>query len=347
MVNSQRNGTIQSYMRMLASPFHREFACRYPDETIVPTSLAHFLGTQTYTVSSTANVYTNLSVNLSAGTGSILNPTGFTAGALVAPVTTTYGSPQTTFGNFCGSNRTLACGLRVRVVGLPTSTFLPAGTLYFLQIEPLTSEGNSAAYVNAVSGEQQAINAVLAGKGFSVTVQELVNTDGVHIPFLPRGPGSFTFGDYNSADTSTGQLTAEPILLCVGYGLQAGEVLKFDYTHHEEYVPIPGAAGLTSPEVSAPDVMARDAIHQGAAKLNQVIAGATTLHQLNPLLALSSSLPGTSSMATARAPSYLTAVKSVVADFLGGAAGQLAHDFGGSMASRIGSGMRFMPLRKL
>jgi len=86
-------------------------------------------------------------------------------------------------------------GIRTRLVGLPTSTFLPSGTLYFLRIQ----EAELSATLAALDvSETAAIQAVTAGKGFSMTVNELSKLDGVILPFLPQGPMSFVFSDNNS-----------------------------------------------------------------------------------------------------------------------------------------------------
>jgi len=69
-----------------------------------------------------------------------------------------------------------------------------------------------------------------------MTVNELSKLDGVILPFLPQGPMSFVFSDKDSlpaaaAGTSVSGSTvvsANPVLLIVGYGLEAGLKLRFD-----------------------------------------------------------------------------------------------------------------------
>jgi len=270
---------------MILDPLAKEKGCRYPDETIVPTALSHLTATTTYVVSSAGTVSTFLRWKVTDYAATTV-PTIQFPGALTgvpAPTFGDYGAPQAAWIALDAVDRTLAMGIRVRLVGLPTSTFLPSGTLYFLQVQE--AEQNAVVNALALVGESAAIQAVTAGKGFSMTVNELSKLDGVTSPFLPQGPMSFVFSDKNSSSAAIAGnptagfpsqvVSANPVILVVGYGLEAGMQLRFDYAHHVEYIPTIQAAGLVATAVEPPSATAREGIARASALVQDRLAGAT------------------------------------------------------------------------
>jgi hypothetical protein len=274
---------------MLLDPFSREAACRYPDETIVATGLTHLTTSDTFTADPTGTVQTFLRWKVTdfAATAvpTVSLPTPFGAPVRYAD----YGSPQASWLALDSIDRTLAMGIKARVVALPTSTFLPSGTLYFLQVQE--AELNST-FVALAAGEAAAIQAVTAGKGFSMTVNELSKMDGVVLPFLPQGPMSFVFSDRNSIPAATAGtvagtssvVSANPIIVVVGYGLESGLKILFDYAHHVEYVPTTAAAGLIATAVEPPSAAAREGIAKASAIVQSHISGSTSGKEVAPLL---------------------------------------------------------------
>lgn len=311
---------VSKYASMMLNPFQKENACRYPDETIVATGMVHLSRSLTTPVTPaqpgdmTANIYTALSVK------AISNLVSFPAGAEIpftisepqmvhpgsSPSLTfsaaTYGAQQTAWqatgtpGAYTALNaidRTLACGIRVSLTGLPTSTFMPSGTLYFLQLQ----EYEFAATVQSLSNEASAVAAVTAGKGFSCTVNELSQIGSIAIPYLPQGPMSFNFTDNHSytafgsgqnlgsvANMPSSSVSALPRLVVMGYGLQVGVELRFEYSHHIEYVPVPSAAGLILTAIEPPSVDARQGIARAAQIVQSTITGRTTAKEVAPVV---------------------------------------------------------------
>lgn len=178
---------VTDYSRMLLDPFSVSKGHRYPDETIVPTALVNLRRSDTYTVGAGGTVGTALHWKLRTATGGVyvgtVAPPGtsFSAGE-AAGVVSDYGTAQSSWSALTTVDRTLACGVRVRLVGLPTSTFLPSGTLYFLQIQSLEYTGAT------FDTEAECIQAVTARRGFSITANELSKMDGAIAPYLPQGP---------------------------------------------------------------------------------------------------------------------------------------------------------------
>lgn len=281
---------------MVIDPLDKGKAERYPDETIVPTGLVHFTSSTTYVVPEGS---TTLSTALrwkcaqdevgGPNTAPIYPVTDISHGPLGVGNDdwTDYGTPQQTWIQINAVDRTLATGIRLRVVGLPTATFLPSGTLYFLQVQ-------NRELWSAYSTESICIQAVTAGKGFSMTLNELSKSDGVTLPYLPQGPMSFVFSD-NSAEAAVlaGRLvggvnstvvSANGALIVVGFGLQAGTTVRVDYAHHIEYIPRPQAAGLIETKVELPSSAARDAISRGVQLVQEHLAGSTALGKVAPVV---------------------------------------------------------------
>lgn len=273
---------VSPYLAMLADPFPKENVARYPDETIVPTALVHLTTSSVYAIAGDATFFTALSwkaTTVADGKGVIIpvQPLATVAGGY------DYGAPQTSWEAVSSIDRTLACAARVRLVGLPPNTFLPSGTIYFLQVQ----QNEFASLLTSLQtyGEGTAIQAVTAGKGFSCTTNEMSKTDGVHISHLPQGPMSFVFSNTGNIvageDAPSSNLSSNGVLMVVGFGLNPLQELRFDYVHHVEYVPRFAASGLIATRVEPPSAPARDAIAKGSALLQQSRAGATNLGE-NP-----------------------------------------------------------------
>lgn len=318
---------LSNYMEMILDP-HRstENAVRYPDETIVPTGLVSLQDSITYTVPAeevgTVGTFRTLlrwkviddDVASSYSENPILSPipigaTSHTGG------TRTY-TQQSNWLPLSAVDRTLACGIRLRMVGLPTSTFMPSGTVYFLQYQNVELSDFNAGLIT--DGESYARAAVAAKKGFSCTINELSKTEGVTVPYLPQGPMSFVFSDSNTAASaiagivgagvSSTVVSANGGVMVVGFGLQPGSILRFDYGHVIEYVPRAKAAGLIQTAVQPPSSAMRDSISHGAAMVQQTISGATSLSSIAKVVA------GGAMQAAA------AVAKSVVASVPGGSA---------------------------
>lgn len=297
-VASGRAGAIGSsispYLSMVIDPMSKEKGVRYPDETIVPTGMVHLASSTSFTIPEDYPVpglkgsfWTGLrwkcdvdDTTTTANTAPILGPQG--VGEPI--VFSDYGAPQKTWADLSAVDRSLALGLRVRVVALPTATYLPSGTLYFLQIQANESFLDFAT-------EAGCIQAVTAGKGFSMTVNELSKCDGVTLPYLPQGPMSFVFSDTNAEapvlagvpvfGTSPTVVSANGSIAVFGFGLQTGITLRVDYAHHIEYIPRVKAAGLVATKVEPPSAPARDAISRGAQLVQQSLAGSTSLGKVS------------------------------------------------------------------
>jgi len=281
-------GEVAPYLAMVMDPMAKDKASRYPDETIIPTGMVHLASQNTYTVptgSSTVMTALRWKCDLdndasAANTSPIIVAQPITTGPVLS--LTDYGNPQKTWAALSSIDRTLACGIRVRVVALPPATYLPSGTLYFIQMQSMEPLATFAL-------ESACIQAVTAGKGFSVTVNELSKTDGITLPYLPQGPMSFVFSDTNAeapvlagggnalpgGSLPSTVVSANGSIGVFGYGLQEAMSLRFDYAHHIEYIPLAGAAGLVQTKVEPPSSQARDAISRGAQVIQQSLAGAT------------------------------------------------------------------------
>lgn len=297
---------LTSYMEMILDP-HRsaEDACRYPDETIVPTALVSLQDSITYSVPATTSVTQVSGTLITALKWKVTKDDSGTETISELPIT----RPQlmdTSFNPLQDSNqaytqqgpwltlsstdRTLAAGIRIRTVGLPVSTFMPSGTVYFIQYQ--NQEIKDLVFGLSGQGESVARAAVAAKKGFSMTVNELSRTEGVTIPYLPQGPMSFVFSDSGtSAAANAGAYTASTVvsanggLLIAAFGLQVGQSLRLDYGHVIEYIPRSTAAGLIQTAVQPPSSSMRDSISAGAAMIQQNISGATSLSSIAQVVA--------------------------------------------------------------
>lgn len=307
-------GQVSSYAAMLTDPFDRAHATRYPDDTILATSLNHLTTSYTYAVGPTGSFLAGLRwkvcndpVDASIGSNVYSTwpikrpcPAVGNGGLLTEFYWNIYGTPQETWAALSNTDRTLACGLRVKLNALPTQTFMGSGNLYFLQIQ--TEE--EIIFLNSISdpinGESYCRQMVTAGKGYSVNCHELdAVRSGLSITYMPQGPMSFVFSDTNAiAPVLAGILPDHSVavegnpaalsstvasngrLYIVGYGLQQGLQLTVDYAHHIEYTPAVGAAGLLQSKIQPPDSGARDAIATTSAKIVDARSGATSLDAL-------------------------------------------------------------------
>lgn len=277
------------YLQMLVDPFSPK-GHRYPDETIVPTALIRFSASTTYTVDAAAAA-SGFNATLCWKLRTAFNGPGGFDSTFTYPTTNgniptyrDYGAPQASWAAISTIDRTLACGIRVRHIGLPVSTFVPSGTLYFLQTQVGESTG-------AYSTESACIQAVTAMKGFSLTCAELSRLGGaVHIPYLPQGPMSYVFsaptnaasGFPDNVNTIADQsVAANGNLFVIGFGLQAGVILRIDYAHHAEYIPGLAAAGLVETKVEMPSVDTREKIAHGTSTVLRTIGGGTSAASLS------------------------------------------------------------------
>jgi hypothetical protein len=153
---------------------------------------------------------------------------------------------------------------------------LPSGTFYFLQLQQ-----DELGVFNSTVTEQVCLQAVTAGKGFTMTVNELSKLDGAQIPLLPQGPMSFTFSDRNSLSAyyggggGVGQvMSSPPVVAIYAFGMQGGQIFRFDYAHHIEYIPSPVAAGLIATAIQPPSQEARQGIARAAQLVSTKLAGA-------------------------------------------------------------------------
>jgi len=305
---------IEPYASALLDPFQKSCP-RYPDETILPTAMMHLTSTINHTfqgVGSNNALITALNIKpiqesvpapspySAPASWTIRTPTEFPAypapGATYAIVQNTdYGPQQASFVNVSSIDRTLAAGIKVSLTGLPPSTFLPSGTIYMLQLQETEFDYVWQQLGNV--GEAYAIQAVAAGKGFSLSTAELQSKRSAHIPYLPQGPMSFNFTDTNSFaaafagaanDTLTAippssVVSAAPKLVLVAFGMQSGITLRIEYSHHVEYVPFPNAAGLIQTENCPPSSVAREAIARTLQTASSNINGKSSLMD-NPVI---------------------------------------------------------------
>jgi len=260
----------KAYFSMVIDPLDRAKSSRYPDETIVPTGMVHFARSITYIVENAGTVLTGLqSKILPTNAGAILGPAEAGRGSMVQE---DYGLPEGVWRNVTEIDRTLAMGIRVRPVGLPPNTFMPGGTLYFIQAQ--RDELLAIGYAT----EEYCVQAVVAGKAFSLTFQEVMDAGEVHIPLLPQGPMSYVFSDSGAVTTqSTGQaVAAGGYVFVLGFGLTNGQAIRFDYAHHVEYIPSVGAAGLVTTSVQPPSVVEREAATIAVQRYATAIQGSSS-----------------------------------------------------------------------
>jgi hypothetical protein len=306
---------------MVVNPFDA-YSHRYPDETIIPTGLVKFNKAITYTVNSdgaTNGFATILNWKVRDATGgayTIFGPWPFAGSASASD----YGTPQSSWRALDTIDRTLAAAVRVRLLGLPDSSYLPTGTLYFLQYQP-------GEVLGSFDSESECVAAVTAKRGFSLTTAEIARLGAVHIPFLPQGPMSFLFSASNAADADSASTLADTSvvspnggLVVVAFGVKSDTSFRFDFTHHVEYVPGVGSAGLIETRVEMPSVVEREKISNGSQQVISAIAGGTSATDLVPIThRISGGGPGSSAPFGAQASS-IGSTMSTMLDVLSGAA---------------------------
>jgi len=289
-----------SFMRMLLDPFDRDAAVRYPDDTIAPTALVHLASTMSYeTTDSTFLAGLSVkNVDLGPSTANYATPIvipGANNGPSYSRLAD-YGAQQQAWRSLDSIDRTLACGMRVKLVGLPNATFVPSGTLYFLQLQ--ANEARNA--LATALTETTCIQAVNAGKGYSITSMDLMSVGGITIPYVPQGSISFDFSDSNALadhasiyNTALSQVqSAKPFLVVVGFGMSVGMVLRVDYAHHIEYVPTPQAAGLVATRSQPPSVAARESISSFASQIVEELFGSTNAKEISAIVGDIASIAG-------------------------------------------------------
>ncbi len=280
---------VQRYLRMVLDPLQRDYSSRYPDETIAPTGMTQFAQTATYAVQADGTFKTVLCskvVSTPAPTSGLpwatINLPMIAAAAMSPADYADYGTSQSSWTPLSSVDRTLAAGICVRLTALPPATFLASGSYYFLQLQQ--DELNS--FLSAPGfNEAQCIQAVNAGKGFMLTGAELMRASGITVPILPQGPMSYLFSDTNNvaalvsptgAGTATSVVSACPSVAVIGFGINTGTNLRFDYAHHVEYIPSPGAAGVVATRVQPPSMQSREAIARSIARVSSNLAGSKT-----------------------------------------------------------------------
>jgi len=168
---------------------------------------------------------------------------------------------------------------------------MPSGTLYFIQYQNRDVDE----FVNPTSDETYFMQAVTAGRGFSMTVAEMARSNGVNIPFLPQGPMSFVFSETGNVNAAVAGQNGAPYatwstvaanggLLIAGFGMLPNQTFRFDYSHHVEYVPKPESAGLITTSVQPPSGAVRDALAASTQRVQSRLAGATSLEAIQPLV---------------------------------------------------------------
>jgi hypothetical protein len=251
--------------------------------------------------------------SLAYTSGSIFYPAPNTMATSFTTFPTDYGAPQATWTSLSAVDRTLAAGIFMEVTALPVSTFMPSGTIYCLQIQDDEIPTFDPAVLLGPVTEAQCIQAVTASKGFSITVNELSKMSGVTLPLLPQGPQSFVFSDTNAKATRGAATRLEyvggatslvpppgapggytvyagsavasiPNLIVLGFGLQEGMELRFEYAHHIEYVPRLEAAGLIEPSPCLPSTTTRETISRAVSSVQTAVFGSSSAGSVAPVL---------------------------------------------------------------
>lgn len=356
--NGRTTQSISKYANMLLNPFHREMAERYPDETTVPTGVTHFIASDTNV--SQGKDGTIKIVRQQLQKKSIWSDQlDFNVGTALTPNSLTgfdYGGQYTAYQNLAGVARTLSCGLKVQITGLPVSTFMASGRWYFLQLQEremafsaVNSPDDTIASI-AFIGEAAAIACVNAGKGFTITSQELLaSPGGIHIPFLPSGPQAMLMSDVNpnqgaGADPSwagnnapwaiggptpasvpvVGSYSSGMCLVAVSFGVQLDTVVTYTIAHHTEYVPISGAAGIVDLRCADSDMVVREGITKVTQRVSGALHGSTNVKQVSNILGegisgrLNSSPMGRIADTASSAMQWIKALSPYVRDFITG-----------------------------
>lgn len=303
---------MRHYMATVLNPVDSPPGAKWPDDSLQPTCATKLVSSSTYTIGASQQFFAAQGWKLLTYAGASRansNLRDFTGGTAVGPsytaclippqdptfpttgsfVAADYGGEQTTYATLCAEDRTIACGMRIKLRGLPSNTLFPPGVVYLVQVaahEFLTAQQN-------INNEQWYIQAVNAGKGYMLNMAEIYSADGITRPFLPLGPNSFAFSGVDgarasalsSSDATQLYIKSEPVepngaLVAVGFGITTGVTVHVTFAHHSEFVPTVAAAGILQPEVCAPDTASREVAQRAVAVVNESVGGASSVHVL-------------------------------------------------------------------
>jgi len=308
-----------AFHRMILSPHERRTGVRYPDDSLLPTALTHLTQGNVFAVpAGGSNFITAIrwKAVIEDIPGNVIGPMTLSTGSLVylepillpqtIPTTsvngfyskwTNYGDNQLTWSALSNTDRTLAAGISIKPAGLPPSTFVYSGNLYWIQAQ--MEEAQDVFNNLTVTGEPYARQLVNAGKAFTVTADELNKArSGINLSILPAGSNGYAFSDTNSQAAAIagafpyslisasypaanpGTLAANGVVIVVGYGLDPGEKFFFQHSHHVEYTPRVSASGIIATKVQPPSSKNRDSISSGIAHLAEQIFGSTKLKDI-------------------------------------------------------------------
>lgn len=339
---------VSRYTNMVINPWSGSLS-RLPDINITPTCLAKFYANRTYTIpasypadgfamfgvnsrlgmySATAPLDDQVRIQLSNGLayeypayayapGSILTPQAVSSngtfsaliGSPVGAWGDDYGSEQTTTTSWTSAYRTLAMAVRVRVVALPTGTFMAPGKIYFAQIRndrndvPQSEQDfvvlerlGRATHVSldAVreSGSKTFYAVPDSADKFNLSSEfylppGLFMQEGVDVgvgrrlfPGYAQSPGSSVIVPYNGATDRSASSTAtakdaytadQTMIILVGvFGAAPGISLEVDYSTVVEYVPSTAAPPGLETTVQLPSSAALDSIFAACAAATEV-----------------------------------------------------------------------------
>lgn len=367
---------VSRYTNMVINPWSGSLS-RLPDINITPTCLAKFFANRTYTIpasypadgfamfgvnsrlgmySTTAPLDDQVHVQQNPGPaynypayvyapGSILTPQAVSSngtfsaliGSPVGAWGDDYGSEQTTTTSWTSAYRTLAMAVRVRVVALPTGTFMAPGKIYFAQIRndrndvPQSEQDfvvlerlGRATHVSldAVreSGSKTFYAVPDSADKFNLSSEfflppGLFAQDSVDVgvarrlfPGYAQATGSSLVVPYNGATDRGVNSTAtakdayaadQTMLILVGvFGAAPGISLEVDYSTVVEYVPSTAAPPGLETTVQLPSSTALDSIFAACAAATEV---RPMLLQAPGDLTITNPMPGVSSVSAEKA----------------------------------------------
>lgn len=307
------------FIRKILRPFGPLDMVRYPDEVMIPTALASQIVSNTYVCSSSSwlTAMTVQWLDSTSGTGQ--NAWIIPASAAAdrpGPVVPAFAMGSSTTGllydqnwpsystlsSLMGSARPLFAGIQVSISGLPSSTFMASGKIYFCQIPAISWQdytggigpGGLSTFPAIAETAFKAL--VSAGRGFVVDAEEVRRRGRIFIPWLVANPNDLTMGlppqrrwqRYNGgndidpqSNKFTSDIEAYPEFLCVaGYGMASGTVVNLDYTVGFEYTASASVSGMVETEIPVSSSRDRDTIWQGIRSLASDIFGVTDVRDL-------------------------------------------------------------------
>jgi len=310
-----------AYMNMLMNPHERRNGVRYPDDSLLPTALTHLTEGLVYKATGADFITAIRWKCVQNIPGNEISPIQITTGGVVqncylepifpvqpVPVAgtsstgfysrwDTYGANQESWSSLSNTDRTLAAGIRIKPAGLPPSSFAYSGNLYWLQVQ--MEEAQSTFDSITQQGEYFARQMVNAGKGFTVTADELNKCkDGINLTILPAGPNGYVFSDTNTQasaiagafpasqissawpGTFPSTLASNGLVIVCAFGLDPGEKFFIEYSHHIEYTPRATASGIIATKVQVPSASQRDKISGFIAGVANKLFGSKTLTQV-------------------------------------------------------------------